>query len=152
MAHIKEKEGTGGIDWNLFYGSDANDRAKWGPKLWQLLHDSMDNIPCASCREAGQIMISGLHDMVNIHRGVGVMNEKFWKDFLSMVDDAKKHNPHQVHFEHERKENSTHFDPHSFRTIERGNDRIVIGCQAGHFHGGSCDIGTRVQAVLHKVH
>ena len=152
MPHIKEKAGTEGMDWDSFYGMDAQDNQKWGPKAWQLAHDWADNIPCSTCKETAQIMISGIHDMVNVHKGKGILNQDRWENFLGMVDDARKHNPHLKHFREIIKESSVNFDPHSFRIIKQGpKTEIRIGCPAGHFHSGSCKIGTRAQAILHRI-
>ena len=44
---------------------------------------------------------------------------------------------------------STAFDSDSFRTVEVGTHRVIVGCPKGKFEGGRCTVGTKAQAVLH---
>jgi hypothetical protein len=38
----------------------------WGPQYWHWFHEIADAIPCSECRPKGQMMISGMHDIVSI--------------------------------------------------------------------------------------
>lgn len=41
------------------------------------------------------------------------------------------------------------FDSDSFRTVETGTHRVVIGCPKGQWDGKECKIGTQPQSILH---
>lgn len=41
----------------------------WGPVVWGILHSVVREIPCAPCREEGLTLLSGIHDVVNVHLG-----------------------------------------------------------------------------------
>lgn len=41
----------------------------WGPPEWDLLREVMQTVPCPSCREHGLMMLDGMHDLVNLHKG-----------------------------------------------------------------------------------
>jgi hypothetical protein len=41
----------------------------WGPAIWKLLHDTIEIIPCKTCKEEGRIMMEGLHDIINVYKG-----------------------------------------------------------------------------------
>jgi hypothetical protein len=156
LGHIVEKDEH--IDWKIFYEfnvpegiSDAEWRKIIGNRAWSVMHGVVDNFPCETCRDGGQVLVSGIHDMVNLTTDKSIHDFVRWKRFLSMVDKAKAHNPHTEHFRHERVADPDEFDPHSFRTVKQNGHTVVIGCPVGQFHGGNCSVGTRAQAILHPV-
>lgn len=50
--------------------------SQWGPKMWGLLDEVMRTIPCHTCRDEGVLMLEGLHDVVNVHRGKSAQRPK----------------------------------------------------------------------------
>ena len=122
-----------------------------GRRTWNLYHGVADHYGCEACRGGAQTLISGIHDMVNLHLGKPIHDIERWKEFNKLVDETRKKNPHTKHYRHERVESPDHFDPQSFRTVTEGKHRIVIGCPVGHFTAGRCEPGTETQAILHPV-
>ena len=157
MGHIAEVDEH--LDYEKFFNygmpKEGLSNEEWrkliGNRTWALMHGLIDHYPCEQCAEGGRVLVSGIHDMVNLSLGKGIFDFDSWKAFLEMVETAKKHNPHSPHFKHERLRDPDEFDPHSFRTVKEGKDLIVIGCPAGHYSGGSCEVGTAAQAILHRV-
>lgn len=41
----------------------------WGPKAWALLHATVEELPCPTCRREGVVMMEGMHDVVNVYKG-----------------------------------------------------------------------------------
>jgi hypothetical protein len=156
MGHIVEVNEH--VDWNVFYTHgipegipDEEWRKIIGNRAWDILHGAVDHFPCETCRDGGQVLMSGIHDMVNLTTDKGIHDFERWKRFLAMVDEARKHNPHSPHYRHERVADPEEFDAHSFRTVKEGKHLVVVGCPVGHYSGGSCAVGTRPQAILHPV-
>lgn len=94
--HILEDPKTEGIDWSRFYGPDAQDVTKWGPKAWALEEDWAKHIPCPHCREFAVTGVSALRDMVNLHKTQGEFAGRVYdlpklKSFIAMVHDVEKH-------------------------------------------------------------
>lgn len=156
--HITEKDEH--LDYQRFYEegiptkgtiSDEEWRKIIGNRAWAMLHGVVDNFPCETCARAGRVLVSGIHDMVNLHTGKPVFDHDKWVEFLGMVEEAKKKNEGVVHYRHERVADPDEFDPESFRTVKEGRHLIVVGCPTGHYRGGECEVGTRKQAVLHPV-
>ena len=92
MIHRFEK---GEIDYDAFFKEgipegigDAEWRAAIGRRTWKLFHGVMERYPCPSCREAGQILLSGIHDIVNLHTGKPIFDCAKWRQFLAYVHDA----------------------------------------------------------------
>jgi len=44
-------------------------RSVWGPHVWAALHHIVRAIPCPDCRMEGEMLIEGIHDIVNEHIG-----------------------------------------------------------------------------------
>lgn len=40
-----------------------------GSQLWRKWHHDVEHIPCKTCREEGRVLMSGIHDCVNIKTG-----------------------------------------------------------------------------------
>lgn len=59
-----------------------------GRRAWYVFHAIMDNYGCDACKPTGQILVSGIHDMVNLHLGKGVFDKKRWRTFLELVAKA----------------------------------------------------------------
>lgn len=158
MGHIVELTGTDHLDYETFFSHGIPEGVKddeWrkiiGNRAWGLMHGVVDHFPCETCRESGQVLLSGIHDMVNISTGKGVFDEERWRKFLSMVHEAHQKNASAKHFKHERVAEPSEFSPESFRTVKQGKHTVVVGCPTGHYHGGSCDVGTKAQAILHPL-
>lgn len=91
MPHIQEGPHDE-LDYENFFEhgipkgiSDEEWRAAIGNRTWKLFHGVMDNYPCETCRGAGMVLLSGIHDMVNIHLGKGVYDRKKWNEFKRYV-------------------------------------------------------------------
>ena len=157
MGHIAEVDEH--LDYEKFFNygmpKEGLSNDEWrrliGNRTWALLHGIIDHYPCEQCAEGGRTLISGIHDMVNLSLGKPIYDFDRWQDFLGMVDKARRHNPHSKHYRHERVADPDEFDPHSFRTVKQGHTLVVVGCPRGQYHGGSCSVGTKAQAILHPV-
>ena len=91
MPHIQEGPHDE-LDYTNFFEhgipkgiTDEEWRAAIGNRTWKLYHGVMDHYPCSTCREAGLVLISGIHDIVNIHLGKGVYDRKSWNKFKGFV-------------------------------------------------------------------
>lgn len=40
--------------------------SEWGPRIWRVLHNTIELVPCESCRDHGRVAMEGLHDLVNV--------------------------------------------------------------------------------------
>ena len=95
MVHIREKNEE--LDYELFFSEgiptqpDEAWRRAIGRRTWQLLHGVIEHYPCPTCREAGKVLMSGIHDVVNLHLGKGVYSPETFEDFHHMVQHAWRH-------------------------------------------------------------
>ncbi len=89
--HIREVNED--LDYHLFMtkGPPAEHYTEaLGTRAWKLLHGIADNYGCEACRHGAQTLISGIHDVVNVHLKKPVFDEKRFKEFSEMVEDANK--------------------------------------------------------------
>ena len=91
--HIVEKGGE--LDYDAFFKdgikegiSEAEWRAEIGRRTWRLFHGVMEHYPCSTCREAGEVLLSGIHDIVNLHTGKKLYDPAKWRQFLAYVHAA----------------------------------------------------------------
>lgn len=91
--HIKEVDEQ--LDYPTFYtfpaGVDNITKAA-GNRTWQLLHGLADNYPCPPCKPVFQTLMSGAHDVVNVELGKGVHDQKRFKEFVELVNEAASKN------------------------------------------------------------
>jgi hypothetical protein len=93
--HIREKGEE--LDYDLFFseGIPQSPSEKWreaiGRRTWGLMHGLIEHYPCPTCREAGVVLVSGIHDVVNIHLNKGVYSPENFENFHDMVQHAWKH-------------------------------------------------------------
>lgn len=111
MGHIMEGPNDE-LDYDTFFThgipegiTDEEWRARIGQRTWALYHGVMDHYPCETCKQAGQVLMSGIHDMVNIHTGKGIFDLPKWKQFVKYVKEASakvhaQHTPQQSHLKH----------------------------------------------------
>jgi len=92
--HIVEKKEE--LDYDLFFEegipkgiNDEEWRQLIGNRTWKLFHGVINNYPCETCKEGGQVLVSGIHDVVNISLGKGVFDRPKWREFLRYVEGAK---------------------------------------------------------------
>jgi hypothetical protein len=43
--------------------------SEWGPRIWRVLEKTVEIIPCGTCKSEARVMVSGMHDIVNVARG-----------------------------------------------------------------------------------
>ncbi len=96
--HIKEVNEE--LDYDLFMNEGLPDDAGHGEytealgrRTWGLLHGLADNYGCDACKGSFQTLISGIHDMVNLHLGKKVHDPKRFKEFVEMVYIAEERAP-----------------------------------------------------------
>ena len=91
MPHVAEKDEA--LDYDRFYTFPATThdltRAA-GRRTWQLLHGLADHYPCPPCKGIFQTLVSGIHDMVNVHLDKPVHNPRRFEEFLGMVHEVEK--------------------------------------------------------------
>lgn len=67
-----------------------------GPKLWKDLHETCEKIPCQECYTDCKMLISGIHDAVNIKIDKSVHDRENFDNFVrfvnSMSEKCKKTN------------------------------------------------------------
>lgn len=101
--HIVETEGET-LDYQRFYdfpeGTDITKAA--GHRTWELLHGLADNYPCPPCKKPFQILMSGAHDVVNLHLGKPVHNPKAFDEFIELVAHAAKMRRREIPFARRR--------------------------------------------------
>ncbi len=104
--HIKETVDEQ-LDTELFFTKGIPEnlspeawRAAIGERTWGLFHHVIENYPCETCRAEGMILISGIHDLVNIHLGKGVYDRAKWKQFTKLVKEAIRIDHDRGHQEH----------------------------------------------------
>ena len=51
------------------FGKKFEDTGYDGSHHWKVLHDEVNKIECDYCKDKGVMLMSGLHDSVNIHLG-----------------------------------------------------------------------------------
>lgn len=91
------------LDYKRFYEfpPEVTDITKAaGQRTWELLHGLADNYPCPPCKPVFQTLMSGAHDVVNIHLGKKVYDRKRFEQFVDLVNEAAHQTGHK-HAEHE---------------------------------------------------
>lgn len=75
MPHIIETKDED-VDWEKFYTvgipkgiPDVQWRKLIGNRAWKMIHGTIDNYPCETCREPGHKLVNGLHDVVGVSLG-----------------------------------------------------------------------------------
>lgn len=156
MGHIREEDGH--LDYRAFFEegmeaglSDEDWRKAIGNRTWAVMHGLVDHYPCEQCGEAGRTLVSGIHDMVNIHLGKPVYDADRWEIFLGMVDEARKRAKEAQHYRHETVSDRDEFHPESLEVVEEGEHLMVAGCPVEHYEGGTCAVELQPQAILHPV-
>jgi hypothetical protein len=100
--HIRENEATDSIDWEYFYAGEK----PWQPKAWGLLHDTVQNIPCSTCRDEAISLMKAMHDLVTyyVHPGRKLFDEANFLEIAERYSAAAKHLKAEgtiPHMEHE---------------------------------------------------
>lgn len=102
--HIREVDER--LDYQLFMNAGLPDDAGHGEytqalgrRTWDLLHGLAKNYGCHACQQTFETLISGIHDIVNIHLGEPVHDEDRFHKFLHMVHEAEAQasQPHLKH-------------------------------------------------------
>lgn len=57
--------------------------------LWKEWHSDAKNIPCSICRDEAVILISGIHDLVNIKTDKPVYDEPKLLKFFEIIEERK---------------------------------------------------------------
>lgn len=103
-----QEDGQLRVDWDKIMNDGLPDdqghgeyTKSLGRRTWNFLRDYFDNYGCHACKHAGQVFISGIHDMVNIHLGKPVYDESRWREFLEMVEKAQADSHTHFEMEHE---------------------------------------------------
>jgi hypothetical protein len=94
---------------------------------------------------------------VDAERFVSNIDGKVWFDipfaYTPFWEKKQRRNPYssKSKYCHERVEDPKKFDKRSFRTVQSGKHKIVIGCPKGSYDSKTktCRIGTRIQKIEH---
>ncbi len=95
MTHIREKDEH--LDWQAFMNEGLPDdeghgeyTKALGRRTWGMLHGLAENYGCDTCRQTFITLVSGMHDMVNVHLGKPVKDPARWRKFLELVRSAEE--------------------------------------------------------------
>jgi hypothetical protein len=92
--HIVEKNEA--LDYVLFMSKGLEHlegeayRIALGNRVWELLHGIANNYGCSSCRPGAKMLISGIHDTVNIFLGKPVYDPENFQKFVEHINEAHR--------------------------------------------------------------
>ena len=59
-----------------------------GQRTWDMMHTAADSYPCPPCKEPFQVLVSLMHDVVNVHLKKPIHDPKRFEKGLSMIQEA----------------------------------------------------------------
>lgn len=90
-----EPDGSVHVEWDKLMNLGLPDDAGHGEytealghRIWGIFHGIADNYGCHLCKHDAQVLISGIHDIVNVKLGKKVFNKKYFREFNEMVHSA----------------------------------------------------------------
>lgn len=79
------------LDYGKFYEFPETEKditKAAGRRTWEILHGLAENYPCPPCKPVFQTLMSGAHDVVNVHLGKGVYDKEKFLEFSELVAEA----------------------------------------------------------------
>jgi len=147
-----------------------------GGYAWGILHHVAESFPCKHCAEEGQSLLRFAHDLVNVKLGKPLQapdDAERWIGVVHEIESVIANHPvsksmKQDHlsdkasildvsgsgeFIRERWESPSRFHPDSFRTIDQGDHRLLLGCVKGQWEVSTklCKVVQTPQSRLHPL-